>query len=812
MTQASPGWLARSRWAAPVLCGAVVLLLVGCWLVRDIVVAQLAQPVPLPTRVRLPLYMLSKLGQLAVPTLVALAFALHALGAPLRRRAIGLVLLAAAWCVTVSFGPRIGNLGVDSVRELMGANLTEAREFLTLFVLTPGYRGRDIALTLLPAMLLLAWRWVEPQLQQQPGVQLVRRALNGLLMLLLAAGLLFYARAQWDDIATARRFSQQAQRLAGTLPARNGPPVNVVLYIGESTSALHQSLQGYPRQTNAPLAPWTNDLLVFRDVMSVHSFTREVLLRALSVARDPAQDQLTIDRDLQRANLINLLNATGVRTHWLSNQSRAGSWDYASQMFGKAAEQSLFLNFEIANATFDIRRYDHELLPHLRSALASSSGSNLFVLHSYAGHHDYCRNIPEEAWLHVEDAQTRTPWAGLFGLMDKRDPQEHRRSIDCYDSAMRYVSANIAQVLAMVQAHAAPTVFIYFSDHGEDPLGGTSHDAALPRLSHLAVPLFLYANRPAQTALADKLQVARSHLASPYSLGWLSDTILDALGVRLPDRPLQSLLSREFRPMPRYALLREELFRGRTQVSLDVAGDPTRDRSDDVIKLARLQRSLDSDSQSRLCVHRNDSLYKLLTSAFVAGCAEMDVSIDTGRGTVHVYHPPRADNGLALDDLLDIAAPRLQRVWLDVKDADPRSLALLQAVLQRARQRHPRLSYMVEIEPGMSLQPEQAEALTRLRALGQVTTAFYLPAALGSLCSQGGADNLCRAALSNIDKALDAGRFEGISFDTSLLPQAMRLTNYARLTRHVWGDVPRPDPRDTRFSTVLVPADTDFDY
>jgi hypothetical protein len=799
------------NWLAG-LCAVTVVLLVACWLIRDAVVTYLAQPVPLPGSIRLPLNMLSKLGQLAVPTMVALAFALQALGSLTRRRIVLLVMLGAAWCITVTFGPRMGNLGVDSMRELMGANWSEAQDFLVIFVLTPGYRGRDIALTLLPALAVLALRWSLPSVQGHRGLRMVSVVLSALFAMTLAASLAFYARAQWDDIATADTFSQEAARLVEQLPPRAGQAVNVVLYIGESTSALHQSLMGYQRQTNAPLAPWASDLMVFRDVMSVHSFTREVLMRALSVARDPLYDQLVADRDLKRANLIEVLNRSGVHTHWLSNQSRAGSWDFASQLFGKAAMASQFLNFEVANATFDVRRFDHELLPLLQSSLDQAAGSNLFVLHSYAGHHDYCRNIPQEAWLRFDDAQARIPWEGLFGMMHKRNRQEHLRSIDCYDSAMHYVSDNIAKVLTMVRAQQAPTVFFYFADHGEDPLGGTSHDAALPRLTHLAVPMFLYANPAAQVVLADKLEAARKNLAKPYSLGWMSDTLLDALGFKLPGRPMQSLLSSNLRALPRYALVRQELFRGKSHVSLDVPGSSGRDRSDDVMKLKRLIGSLDAASQERLCVHRNDSLYKFLTISFFAGCVEVDLSIDVALGTIHAYHPPRADNGLAFHVMLDSAGPKLRRVWLDVKNAEPQALVLLRAELVRARKRHPNLEFMVEIQPGLSIQPAQVAALRALRALGQVTTLFYLPQVLTNQCDASADPAACTKALAAIDHALEAGQFEGISFDTSLLTHARRLFHYDRLTRHVWGDVPRPDPRDSEFSTVLIPVETDFDY
>jgi hypothetical protein len=312
--------------------------------------------------------------------------------------------------------------------------------------------------------------------------------------------------------------------------------------------------------------------------------------------------------------------------------------------------------------------------------------------------------------------------------------------------------------------------------------------------------------------MTGKLQAARDNAAKPYSLGWMSDTVLDALGIQLPGRPMQSLLSEGLQVLPRYALIRRELFRGNSFVSLD-AVDPFRiDRSDDVMKLARLNRSLDTASQQRLCVHRNDSLYKFMTSSFLAGCVEVDLSIDVLRGTVHAYHPPRADNGFALRDLLEIGGPRLRRVWLDVKNADPLALKLLHAELKWARQLHPQLHFIVEIEPGMTIQPAQVAGLSALRSLGQVTTALYLPTALADKCGAIEVSVACREALTAIDQTLVAGRFEGVSFDTRLLSFARSLMHYEQLTRHVWGDVPRPDPRNTEFNTVLVPINTDFDY
>jgi len=801
----------RARFDLLVRC--LIAAAVLAWLFRDPVMIRLATPDTGTSHFTLLLRIIGKLGHIAFPLLLALGvvFGLAARESSRRLRigcAAGFLL---AWLIAVTFGPRLGNLGFDSIREVASANSQEAMDFIRTFVLAPGYTLRDMVLSVVPALLLGLLVILMPH--RAGELQPVRQAalVAGLLLLPAVQTTYAYASQQFLDREVSERLLRKADVLGGSVVHAH-EPVDVILMLGESTAVLHQSLLGYHRDTNAPLRRFGDDLLVFTDVVAPHSFTRESLLRMLSVADDPLLDQLTPDDALNRANLVRFLRQAGIGTHWLSNQSRAGAWDYGSQLFGREAEVSRFLNFEVGKTVSADRHLDEELLPLLAQALQTATArANLFVLHTYAGHHDYCMNIPRSAVHAFDDTVSRQSWAALFGQLRRNDRDIHIADIDCYDNAVRYVSENLAKVIDLAQRSTRPVVVIYVSDHGEDPLGGTYHDAAVTRLSHLSVPLYVFANATARQRRPALIGNARFNRDVPYSTSWLSDTLLDAFGFELKGRELQSLFRRDMPRLPRYSLLRTELLRGTTFVSVDLATTSPLDRSDGALRFARELRAQPLESARKLCVHRADSLYKFLLASSISPCVEVDIVVPADRDGALVYHPPARATGLTLDDLLAIRGARLRRVWLDVKTSDTGSLLRLCRHLKSVIERHPDLQLMVEVEVGANLSPEQVQGLQAIRQIRDIPVLFYIPYAYAKSCKSIDQAEQCRADLQGLDRAIDSGVFTGISFDMSLLSFARQLNHYPRLDKHVWG-TPYPDPASAEFATIILPVPTDFDY
>jgi heptose-I-phosphate ethanolaminephosphotransferase len=114
------------------------------------------------------------------------------------------------------------------------------------------------------------------------------------------------------------------QQLRDTLQTEStGEPGIYVLVIGESQNRTRMSAYGYHLETT----PWlkelkkSNNLLLFQHAYSCHVQTVPVLSYALT-----AKNQYN-SLDLKEAvSLIDLANAAGYQTVWLSNQMRYGLW------------------------------------------------------------------------------------------------------------------------------------------------------------------------------------------------------------------------------------------------------------------------------------------------------------------------------------------------------------------------------------------------------------------------------------------------------------------------------------------------------
>ena len=117
--------------------------------------------------------------------------------------------------------------------------------------------------------------------------------------------------------------------------------IDVVVYIGESTSMLNMGLYGYFRDTT----PYLSDLrekdekfLVFENVFSTHTHTSPSLLEALSFEADDQMRILPIF-SRKRISLISVLNENKVKTFLISNQGMAGSWNMASSIIFDSGER-----------------------------------------------------------------------------------------------------------------------------------------------------------------------------------------------------------------------------------------------------------------------------------------------------------------------------------------------------------------------------------------------------------------------------------------------------------------------------------------
>ena len=359
------------------------------------------------------------------------------------------------------------------------------------------------------------------------------------------AGMLkLHYRANSDLYEQAgQHFTQDARTFSA---AAIGPhDLRVVIYIGESTTAMDWSLYGYGRDTTPGLLALRNrdaGLLAFRDVVSTQVGTSPSLLEALSVEVDPRERYVPIF-ERRRLSLVDMLQRLSIPVGLRSSQGATGTFNMAGSIIFKgltdaaySADTSLLGN----SATYvDGRVPDDVYFKDFMAQLdaQSSTGPSVLFLHSYAGHGQYLGNIPERARGPVDAVLDQALLPEVFG--DGFDREDLLRSnAQGYDSVMRYVDANLTHVIDQLAVATTPTVLLYFSDHGESHWTNVGHDASRFQHEMMRVPFLMYFNpaaRQARSSLFSTFQAA-SRTGRPSTLAQVPATVLQLLGYRL-DQP-----------------------------------------------------------------------------------------------------------------------------------------------------------------------------------------------------------------------------------------------------------------------------------
>jgi hypothetical protein len=321
-----------------------------------------------------------------------------------------------------------------------------------------------------------------------------------------------------------------------TLPAARNQ-LDLVVYIGESTTAMNMGLYGYPRNTTPRLSQMAREddhLLVFRHVFSTYVYTTQSLLEALSFGLDAREEALPIMKR-RRIPLPDVLARAGVETRLASNQGLRGAYEHAGKiLFGRVDS-----TFRMAGDLDALRaglppssRWDDDFFAsELAREGDRGDGARITFLHSYAGHGPYLENIPP-AFRQPVDGLLAHLAPGQF-TSDGRQKVTDSWGVEGYDSAVRYVDHSVAQAIEHVRRRERPAVLLYFSDHGEAPFRGIGHDAA--RLQHemLRVPFLLYFNEAARREYAQVFaryqRLART--GEIATLAQLPSTLLDLLGI-----------------------------------------------------------------------------------------------------------------------------------------------------------------------------------------------------------------------------------------------------------------------------------------
>ena len=335
-----------------------------------------------------------------------------------------------------------------------------------------------------------------------------------------------YARSVTAFINNLNFFQQVKEKYKNPLPPIALPRVGLqlVIYIGESTSPLHWSLYGYQRPTTPQLEKLRSDgnLLVFNNVFSTFTHTAPSLLNSLSFR--PLSESLFLPVESQKRIPLPAVLASGkIVNHYISTQTESTAYELLGL--------TIFSNMpKILNNSL----HDHQvLLPQLAKIVPSfkNNRSQVVWLHAYAGHAPYLNSLPLNFSGAVDDFYKNQP---LNNIISQDGRKSLLREIENYDSAMTYIDSNIGGAIKQIANLPQPVVLVYFSDHGESPAYGLGHDASRFRHEMFRVPFLIYFNQAARQAypqLFAKYQYLAAASTTRISLlNQFPYTVIDLLG------------------------------------------------------------------------------------------------------------------------------------------------------------------------------------------------------------------------------------------------------------------------------------------
>ena len=236
-----------------------------------------------------------------------------------------------------------------------------------------------------------------------------------------------------------------------------------VLVIGESQNRAHMQAYNYHRATTPWLDSMKNDknMLLFTKAYSCHTHTVPTLLYALT-----AKNQYNNIAVKNAVSVLEVAEAAGFETVWLSNQVKYSAWDTPVTSIASEANQQKWINSTLGEST-NTDYFDGKLIEELEKIKITDK--MLIVMHLMGNHGSYEQRYPK--------------------AFEKYDG---KNTIDKYDNSIIYNDYVMSQVYKRARKIPNFKGLVYCSDHADAIDKNLSHDAAQFDFYMTHIPLYIY--------------------------------------------------------------------------------------------------------------------------------------------------------------------------------------------------------------------------------------------------------------------------------------------------------------------------------
>ena len=216
----------------------------------------------------------------------------------------------------------------------------------------------------------------------------------------------------------------------------------IVLVIGESARAKNFSLNGYERDTNAPLTPYLKDIINYPDFYACGTST--AISVSCMLSKDSQKD-FKAGSELNTANIADVLQNNGYHSLWRDNNT-------------SCMDNCRFIETEApCNGKFCL---DDVLLKNFKDKIRSINQNAFVILHQRGSHGpDYYTRFPQDS---------TPPYQPICTNVELKEC-DTQALINAYDNSIYETSNFLKDTIEDLKSLSDEynTVLIFSSDHGE---------------------------------------------------------------------------------------------------------------------------------------------------------------------------------------------------------------------------------------------------------------------------------------------------------------------------------------------------------
>lgn len=278
----------------------------------------------------------------------------------------------------------------------------------------------------------------------------------------------------FTEVQALKAGIEKRKKLGNVSASKDAKGETYIIVVGESLTRHHMSLYGYIRNTT----PNLNKLAAAGElIVATETFANDIsTLASLSYAITGANDLNKINYRTA-ASAIEVFNAAGFETYWISNQVNQHN---AVGILGALAKHVEFLNPNTGSV-------DGRMLPSVDQAISDNPGKNKAIFLHIQGSHTGYHNRYDDSLSNPYKDKNYVSWA------THKDINGHfSAAIDHYDNSILYNDLFVKQLIDKLSSTDSPTALVYFADHGDDVVRGIAHRFSSFTFDMLDVPLFAW--------------------------------------------------------------------------------------------------------------------------------------------------------------------------------------------------------------------------------------------------------------------------------------------------------------------------------